>query len=263
MDCVDHGVVFHKRDNIWRCLSHKRERQLARFIHEYETVRFAEGRGSNEASWYRMLPETRQDELFSKDWWIRARSYSELIKQIIAPLEDREQRALTILDMGAGNGWLSNRLAKREHSLIAVDMLINTRDGLGANQHYLTEFTCVQAEFDAVPLSDNQVDIVIFNGSLHYSVDYNFTLCEALRLLKPDGTIVIMDSPIYHDGQSGDQMAQERAAAFEQAYGTRSDSITSEHYLTYARLNELGEILNLKRGSRVCCTSTTSAGPRS
>ena len=48
------------------------------------------------------------------------------------PLPERTERALRILDLGAGNGWMSYRLALQGHLPIAVDLLTNDRDGLGA-----------------------------------------------------------------------------------------------------------------------------------
>ena len=95
-------------------------------------------------------------------------------------------------------------------------------------------------------MAHGQADIAIYNASLHYSGDYRATLAEALRALRPDGQIVIMDSPIYSRDASGRQMIAERQAAFERTHGTRSDALPSVGYLTWAMLDDLARELGLR-----------------
>ena len=151
-----------------------------------------------------------------------------------------------ILDLGAGNGWLSYRLAQRHHTVATVDLLDDQLDGLAAHVHYDAGFTPIQAEFDRLPLAGQQADLVIFNASFHYSTDYVATLREALRVLRLDGATVIMDSPLYHDASSGARMVQEREARFQELYGFAGNALPGENYLTYARLDELATALGLR-----------------
>jgi SAM-dependent methyltransferase len=90
------------------------------------------------------------------------------------------------------------------------------------------------------------VDLVVFNASLHYSTDYAATLREALRVLRPRGTLAILDSPMYSDPTSGERMVQERRARFLATYGFASDALPSEHFLTSARLATLASDLGLE-----------------
>jgi ubiquinone/menaquinone biosynthesis C-methylase UbiE len=90
------------------------------------------------------------------------------------------------------------------------------------------------------------IDLAVFNASLHYSRDCGVTLREALRVLSPDGVLVVMDSPVYRQEASGEQMVHERERAFQRTYGFRSDSLRSEHFLTAARLQELARDLTLR-----------------
>lgn len=158
---------------------------------------------------------------------------------------DDERRGLRILDLGAGNGWLANRLALRGHFVTAVDLLDDPLDGLRAARHYRVPFASVLAEFDHLPLAAEQVDLAVFNASLHYSTNYTATLRETLRVLRAQGTLVILDSPMYVDPTSGARMVQERRDRFLTTYGFASDALASEHFLTPAKLNELSSQLGL------------------
>lgn len=243
--CPQDGSVYRRVDGIWRFLAPERLTELYPFIREYETVRQAEGRGMDDPAYYRALPFRDKSGRFATDWRIRAKSFQALIKQVVIPMEGKRAAPLQVLDLGAGNGWLANRLALRGHHVAAIDLLTNSYDGLGAYRHYRASLSPIQAEFNALPLAPKQADLAIFNGSLHYAPDYEMTLAEALRVLRAEGRLVIMDSPVYHDPHSGEQMVQEREARFRQAYGFPSNVLGSENYVTFDRLDELARRLDL------------------
>ncbi len=216
---------------------------VAQFAREYTVVRHAEGWGSSDGAYYRALPFVDLTGRNRAIWRIRARSYATFLENVLEPLESAGP--LRVLDVGAGNGWLANRLALRGHWATAVDVLDDALDGLGAARHYGGTFKPLLAEFDHLPLAANQIDLVVFNAALHYSTDYAGTLAETLRVLQPHGTLVILDSPMYSDPTSGMRMVHERQARFRATYGFASDALPSEHFLTPARLNELGARLKL------------------
>jgi SAM-dependent methyltransferase len=243
--CPHDGLEFWKVDGIWRFLLPESEVHYTRFMADYESIRRSEGRGSTSEKYYRALPFKDLSRQRSSDWAIRARSFSVLVKNVLTRLQDPLERALKVLDLGAGNGWLSNRLAAQGDRVIAVDLLVNEQDGLGAWKYYEHTFTPVQAEFNHLPIADRFAEVVIFNASFHYSEGYAKTLKEALRVLSTQGRVVIMDSPVYRRTESGKQMVQEREAQFQEKYGFASDNLQSENYLTYARLKELSQGLNI------------------
>lgn len=238
MRCPQDRLVFRRIDGVWRFLLPERESHYARFIADYEAVRRFEGRGSADANYYRALPFKDLGGNFTADWKIRAASFERLKSLLHSPQK--------ILDLGAGNGWLSNRLSALGHGVFAVDLLVNAGDGLGAWKFYEHPFTPIQAEFTRLPIPDGTVSRVIYNASFHYSENYKETLAEALRVLSPHGEIVIMDSPVYHSVESGAQMVVERKAGFLSRYGFASDSLKTENYFTYHRMDELGETLKIR-----------------
>ena len=244
--CKADGLTFSCENGIWRFLTPERAAHYRQFLHEYATVRRAEGRGDDDPAYYRALPFQDTTDRHWRDWRIRARSYRAFVDGVLEPAEARHQRPLRILDLGAGNGWLSYRLAQRGHRPVALDLQTNDFDGLGAHAHYEAAFLPAQAEFDHLPFADGQFDLTIFNASLHYATDYDAVLSEALRVLKPKGRLTILDSPVYGDGSSGAQMVREREAAFAHTYGFASNALAHENYLTDDRLGELAAALQLR-----------------
>jgi SAM-dependent methyltransferase len=242
--CGACGAIYPRRDGIWHFLSPEQAAAFEQFEREYLTVRRGEGWGSEQPEYYRALPWQDLSGQFVGLWRIRAQSFLTLLQNIVVPREG--PRPLTVLDLGAGNGWLAYRLAQRGHHVAAVDILTDARDGLGAWHAYDAAFTPVQAAFDDLPLADHQADLAVFNGSLHYSADYVRSLREALRVLRRDGLIVVLDSPWYGDPRSGAGMVREREARFRRAYGFTSSGIDSEHFLTPSRLNALNSALQIR-----------------
>src|SRR5205823_5411746 len=111
---------------------------VRQFAHEYTTVRHAEGWGSPDGRYYRALPYRDLTGRNPGIWRIRARTYGALVERVLVPLESQPRgarRRLKILDLGAGNGWLANRLTQRGHSVTAIDLLDDALDGLGAARH--------------------------------------------------------------------------------------------------------------------------------
>ena len=203
-----------------------REPFFARWVKEYEHVRRKEGRDFNDdPAEYLTLPYLSAKSPHTFEWAVRAATYRLIVKRLL------ERWPLRILDLGAGNCWLSYRLASAGHMPVAADLTVNDFDGLGAARHYRpaldTMFLRCQSEVDALPFPNGTFDIVLFNGSFHYSTDYATTLTEALRVLTSGGSVVIADSPVYHDADSGRQMLRETHERFQRLYGFRSDSVPS------------------------------------
>jgi SAM-dependent methyltransferase len=246
--CSACGFAFEFRDGILRALPPGRREAYARFLGEYSVIRNAEGRGSDDPAYYLALPFRDLTGRHSEQWAIRGKTYLFFERQILPTFE--RGRRLDILDLGAGTGWLSYRLAQRKHRPVAVDILTDSKDGLAAASNYLTRlaepFPLVEAEFGRLPFADAQFDLAVFNCSFHYSTDYVQTLAEALRCLRPAGRIVILDSPIYRRREHGERMREDRHRSFQAQYGFRSDSIPSLEYLCDAQLEELAGRLRLR-----------------
>jgi len=240
------GTVTNKANGVWRMLSPRQHAQFATFMRDYEQIRNAEGRGSKHPAFYLALPFADLTGNFSDQWRIRGRSYRFLERHLLPRLEKRHGNSFRALDIGAGNGWLSYRLALAGHRPIAVDLCSNAFDGLESASHYATVlpefFSRVQAEMTYLPFEAAQFDVAIYNASFHYSTDYKRTVGEALRCLRPGGTILIIDSPTYEHDRSGEAMRLERREAFEAKFGTRANSLPTGDFLTPQVMENLSDL---------------------
>jgi SAM-dependent methyltransferase len=248
--CPYCGFTFVREGRIWKALTPAREERFQQFMIEYETIRLREGRGLAGAHFYLELPYRDVTRRNVWQWKIRSRSFRFFCQRILPWLEARYQEGLDVLDVGAGNCWLSYRLALRGHRPVAVDLLTSSLDGLGAAHHYLDflprPFQLFQAEMDRLPFEDAQFDLAVFNASFHYSENYLQTLQETLRCLRRPGHVLIIDSPFYRNEESGQKMLEEKHLKFESEYGFPSDSVQSREYLTPEILDELERGLGVR-----------------
>ena len=248
--CSRCGFVISDVNGILRALTPETKTRFERFVRDYETVRAKESWGSQTPDYYFALPFKDLTNRHAWIWEIRARTLLYMQRHVLPKLDGNHNLGCSVLDVGAGNGWLSYRLSKGGYSPIAVDLLVGDIDGLGAARHYFADlpmsFPRFQADMDKLPFDSGQFDVAIFNASFHYSSDYERTLREVIRCLRPSGIVVIADSPFYLREESGNRMLEERRATFEKQYGVRSDSTHSREYLTPKILDKLSEQLGIQ-----------------
>ena len=241
--CSDCCLKLACEQGIWRSLLPERTAHFSRFIQDYQFIRSAENRGSADSEYYFGLPYQDLSGHNSQQWAMRAKTFLYVKRKILPSIFPNTNRPLKILDLGAGNGWMSYRLALAGHAPIAVDLLTNDRDGLGAAAHYRkhlsTLFPRFQAELDVLPFADDEFDLVIYNASFHYSENYEMTVAEALRCTRAGGMVLIADTPWYSNEKSGEEMVAERRLAFTERYGFPSDALNSLEYLTDQRLQRM------------------------
>jgi SAM-dependent methyltransferase len=199
----------------------------------------------------RQLPYLAAGPL-ARQWTVRARTFDAFVERILQPMARRSPRPLRVLDLGAGNGWLSWRAALDGHRAVALDVRDDHVDGLGAAEAYLESvhgrFHRVVASFESLPIAGGGFDLVVFNASLHYALDLAATLREARRVTHVAGRIVILDSAFYAREADGEQMVMEKRRDAATRFGERADVLTSLpfiEYLTPARLEAASGRLGL------------------
>lgn len=207
------------------------------FLAQYRRVRSDEGRCARSACYYRALPLIEASDPHAAEWRIRQESYRTLLSARTGVLSPRSW--LRVLDLGAGNGWLSNRLASLGHAPVAVDLLDDDADGLRTRRLYEHAFVAVRADFDALPFVSRQFDLVILNASLHYSQDPERTLGEAARVVAGGGALVVMDSPMFECHVDGELMVQEQLKRIAGDSGVSAAVRPGVGFLTFRRMREI------------------------
>jgi len=114
-------------------------------------------------------------------------AFGHLLLRILPPL--------VVADLGAGEGLLSELLARRAKKVIAVD-----------NSEKIVAFGAAKAKKNGVknlefrlgnlqnpPIEAGSVDLVILSQALHHAENPVATLASAAKLLKPHGQILILD----------------------------------------------------------------------
>jgi len=224
---------------------------LEQFAEDYAAHRQAEGRGYSGDDLL-ALPYVRSGPL-ARQWAVRTCTFEAFMGRVVRPMARRRRRPLALLDLGAGNGWLSYRIAIQGDLVTALDIRDDGVDGLGAAQPLLQwtgdRMRTAVASFDAIPAEAASFDIAVFNASLHYATDLAAVLKEACRVVRPGGRLVILDSPFYRREADGLAMVAEKAADAPRRFGPRAGSLMALpfiEFLTRERLAEASAPLGVK-----------------
>jgi SAM-dependent methyltransferase len=222
--------------------------EMQRFCEDYAIQRAREGRAHTGAE-LAALPYLDSGPL-AQQWAVRARTFDAFLRRALWPLAKELGRPLGVLDLGAGNAWLSYRLAGEDHACTAIDIRDDSIDGLGTAIELARRrfFKRLVASFEALPLPDACADVAVFNASLHYATDLRQALSEAVRCVRGRGLIAILDSPFYRRAADGEAMVAEKHRMAPQHFETRAASLLALphiEFLTRERLVEASQPLGL------------------
>ncbi|AHG88383.1 Methyltransferase type 11 [Gemmatirosa kalamazoonensis] len=250
---------------------------LADFRAAYAAHRASEGRAYDRATLLALPYLADDSSQLAHQWAVRARTYEAFMRRVLLPMlgastlhaprstltrsGDHAERgarsgerrgSLRLLDLGAGNGWLSWRAAMAGCECVALDLRDDAVDGLGAAAPYLERadggFARVAASFDALPVAAGTFDVVVFNASVHYATDLAAVLREARRVVRPGGRVVVLDSPFYRRDADGAAMVAEKRGHAAERFGDRAAALMAVpaiEYLTAERLAHASAALGL------------------
>jgi len=102
---------------------------------------------------------------------------------------------IVVADLGAGEGLLSELLARRCKKVIAVDNSekIVAFGAAKAKKNGLKNLEFRLGDLQNPPVEPGSVDLVILSQALHHAADPAATLATAYKLLKPHGSVMILD----------------------------------------------------------------------
>ncbi len=124
-------------------------------------------------------------------------------QSIIRKLIDSKllNKEMTVLDYGAGDGFISRGIAPYAGKIIAMDMSGSMLDELDrkAGTQGITNILTVECEENEVPLRNLGVDLICASMILHHIEMPKDLLTEFYRVLKPGGILFIADLLPYED----------------------------------------------------------------
>jgi len=121
---------------------------------------------------------------------VPGRSWQALAHALIALLPPQ-----VIVDLGAGEGTLSQLLAKNARKVIAIDnapKMVEFGSKL-ARKHGFKNLEYRLGDIQDPPIEKATVDLAIFSQALHHAIRPERALAAAHRMLKKNGRVVILD----------------------------------------------------------------------
>ena len=142
------------------------------------------------------LPLFYKNHPLKSEWIIRQKSCDKILKYI------SRKKYKIILEIGCGNGWLSNNILEKCGCFVA---------GVDVNREELKQAARIFGRNDNVRFIYGNIfedifpheifDMIIFAASIQYFSNIDKTLSSVFRFLKASGEIHIIDSKFYHENE--------------------------------------------------------------
>ncbi|MFO7258614.1 MAG: class I SAM-dependent methyltransferase [Bacteroidota bacterium] len=182
----------HASFRLWEGLFYQSGMGHQDFEREYTALRAAEGRMLPDAM-VKALPHLPRQHALYGEWRVRARS----VKSLSQYLEKKKPRA--ILEIGCGNGWLTNFLA-RQLQVECCGIDINEVELKQAVRLFSSNsrVTYVYGDIESEAFDACVVDVIVCASVIQYFANFRSLIDRLKQLLNPGGEIHIVDSPIYN-----------------------------------------------------------------
>lgn len=105
------------------------------------------------------------------------------------------KKNMTVVDLGAGNGYISRAVAGHVKKVLAVDISPEMLGELGrmAQKEGISNIAIIEGDGCDIPVDDSTVDLVCANMYLHHIEDINLAVREMARILKTGGSVFLAD----------------------------------------------------------------------
>lgn len=125
--------------------------------------------------------------------------------------------AIVIADLGAGEGIISQLLARRAETVYCVDnskRMVEVGSDLALRNGF-TNLIYKYGDIESVPLKNEQVDLSLLSQALHHASQPDQAIKEAHRILKPGGQIIILDL-LEHQFENARELYNDQWLGFSQ-----------------------------------------------
>jgi SAM-dependent methyltransferase len=226
-DLALRSVVDAGWSTVWRCSYCAAPLES----HEHGLVCSAEGRWfATDRGVHRLLPQDRREELLlgselqsralrdePRQATSREHAEAELAQALNLARSSLPSSAWRVLDVGAGSCWASARLAREGHAVLAIDVSMDTEQGLPAAS--AATLARAEAEMDALPLDPGLFDLVLCIASLHYAPRLARALSELRRVTRRGGLLLGLGSPLFRRREDGEATVAGQMRRLSKRYG--------------------------------------------
>lgn len=159
---------------------------------------------------------------------------SEEFAETLEIFKKYQPTAKYILDIGAGNGMSSIAFALSGYRVTAVEPDKSETIGVGAirklkNHYQLSNVEIIEAFAEAMPLADEQFDIVYARQCMHHAHDLGRFVAEASRVLKKGGLFITVRDHVVFDSKDKEWFLQNHP--LQKFYGGEN-AFSPEEYKT-------------------------------
>lgn len=184
-----------KHTSLFRDIHFFRAYEPGPFADKYYQVREKEGRIYDDET-LKNLPNLPKTHPLYKEWKIREETLRRLTKYLASKPKERR-----ILDIGCGNGWMSNQLAKLpDTQVLGMDKVVPELEQavrvFGENSDLYFSYGDV---FHDIPPAS--FDTILMVASAQYFGDMARLMAHLRSLLKPEGEIHLLDTHFYDAGE--------------------------------------------------------------
>jgi ubiquinone/menaquinone biosynthesis C-methylase UbiE len=139
------------------------------------------------------LPEIAVQHPHYKEWMVRKQSMKRLMLWI-----EKKNRSLKILEVGCGNGWVSNQLSQIANTEV-TGLDINPTELQQAKRIFKNNarLKFIAGEINSPILAAEKFDVILFAASIQYFPSLKQILNNALQHLNETGEIHIIDTNFY------------------------------------------------------------------
>jgi excisionase family DNA binding protein len=160
-------------------------KSLIDWLSSGDSQAYSDSEGETKEFFNQVAPEW---ETLSKNY------YDESIKTKLLELNILKPQ-MTLMDLGAGNGYIARHAAAAVKKVVAVDISGEMLKELQnkARAEGIHNIETIESDGCDVPLSDSSIDVISASMYLHHIEDPRAAFKEISRLLKPGGTVFIAD----------------------------------------------------------------------